>query len=65
MVHFLDYVFRTRDPDGRNEAWSLCDEFEECSSSGKHSMTSYPSKVTCEKCKEVLGREARFARNRD
>lgn len=53
MIHFLDSVFTSRDPDRRREAWALCGEMEECSGSGKHSMSQLLLSVDCPRCRSV------------
>ena len=53
VIHVLDRVIRSRDPDARGEALSHCGEYQECSSTGKHSMTRDVSKSTCPTCKKL------------
>lgn len=62
MIHYLEEVHVSRDPDRRREAFALCGAFEECSGSGKHSMVQTFSNVTCPQCLKF--REA-FERDRE
>lgn len=56
MAHILKDIYSSRDPDARAEAESLCGCFEECSGSGKHTMTG-PDKAECDKCVAVYLKE--------
>ncbi len=60
VIHILDHVNRSRDPDRRAEAVAFYGSFQECSGSGKHSMVHLASQANCQMCIRMKKSQERY-----